>query len=569
MNEDQELNAKNLSQKGRPGILRRLSLFPTIVGILLAILMFKLSAWQWTRYLDKSKLVADLKSEKNAPALPLPVEKLIAAQQNTPLPRPENLTPEQQAAERKKTEREKEELIKNLENRKVSLKGRYDFEHQIYIQNRKNADGPGGYLLTPMKIAGSDYYLFVNRGFIPFDDREVENWGKYQLVEEEEITAVVQKPKAPKASFGPQNPELNQGQLVRHWSYEEISKLAKQVPYPLIDSIYLARLGPKSEAKYPEVAMTIQVPPSTHFGYTIEWALLGLLTLALTVILQIMPKRRRLNIAPPQSKYLMGAVFFYLASSFCFNPQQAEATSESGKIPLEVGISQNLDQQLDLDLVFTDEEGQSKALRDFFLPNRPTIIIPLYYSCPRLCSLTMNGTKDLLNEMALNLGEDYQVLAVSFKENETPELAKKRANEFRSQLKKGKADSWKFLTGKRESIVPFMEQLGFRYKPDGKEFSHAAGIMLSTPLGRLSRYFDGVIYPATEVRLSLIEASQGKIGSITDHVFLFCYRFDPTKGQYTLLVWRMTQILCTLGALAVLGLLVALRRGEQSRAAKN
>lgn len=247
-------------------------------------------------------------------------------------------------------------------------------------------------------------------------------------------------------------------------------------------------------------------------------------------------------------------------------PQAVLATTRPDAVKDEAGIDQRLNEQLDLGLRFRGIDGSEKPLREWMLAGRPLIIAPVYYECPRLCSLTLNGVSKLLNELDLKLGTDYNVLAITFNPKEGVDLAKAKADNYFKTLTKPELGpaGWNFLTGEDSPIATIMAQLGFRFRPDGKDFIHAAGIMLVTPEGRVSRYFTGVDFPTREVRYSLIEASMGKIGSITDHVFLYCFRFDPTKGKYSLVIWNVTRAICAIGVLALVALLIYLRRSEQA-----
>ncbi len=246
-------------------------------------------------------------------------------------------------------------------------------------------------------------------------------------------------------------------------------------------------------------------------------------------------------------------------------PRDAFATSRPDAVKDEAGIDQRLNEQLDLTLRFTGIDGAEKSLKEWMLDGRPLVIAPVYYQCPRLCSLTLNGVSKLINELDLKLGEDYKVLAITFNAKEGVDLAQAKAENYFKTLTHPEAGraGWNFLTGGEAPIAAVMKQLGFRFQPDGADFVHAAGIMLVTPDGRLSRYFTGVDFPTREVRYSLIEASMGKIGSITDHVFLYCFRFDPTKGKYSLVIWNLTRVICAIGVVAVVALLVYLRRSER------
>lgn len=220
----------------------------------------------------------------------------------------------------------------------------------------------------------------------------------------------------------------------------------------------------------------------------------------------------------------------------------------------EVGIFTELGKKVDLNRVFTSSSGEQKALRDFMLPEKPVLIVPVYYKCPRLCGLVLDGVVQLLNELALTLGSDYAVLAIGFDPRETPADAAKVRGGFIERLAARAApgaEGFKFLLGDADQVAGVMAELGFRYKLDGADFAHSAAVMILTPGGEISQYFTGIQFPAWDVRLALIEASQGKIGSAIDHFLLFCFRFDPLQGKY---LWAVEAVLRIGGAVTLLGL---------------
>ncbi len=249
-----------------------------------------------------------------------------------------------------------------------------------------------------------------------------------------------------------------------------------------------------------------------------------------------------------------------------FSPMNAaRATTKPELVPEQAGIDQHLDAQLDLSANFTSAGGTTKPLGEYLIPGRPTIIVPVYFECPRLCGYTMNGVVKLLDELDFELGKDYKVLSISIDPKETALQAAERASEFRAKLKNPeRGNGWDFLVGQPDAVRSIMSQLGFKFAADGKEFSHAAGIMVLTPNGKISRYFFGIEYPSTEARYTLVEASQGRIGGIIDHVFLYCFRFDPTKGKYSILVWNVTRAVCIAFTVLLAGMLILLRMKENA-----
>jgi len=235
-------------------------------------------------------------------------------------------------------------------------------------------------------------------------------------------------------------------------------------------------------------------------------------------------------------------------------PLSAEAIEDPGANLERIGLNPKLGEQVDLSLEFTDSTGAKVSLRQLVDEGRPAIVVPVYYHCPRLCGLLLSGFIDLLRDMRLSVGKDFQILTVSFAPTETFQEAAEAKQRYASMLGLSEEQrlSWHFLVGSQENVTTLMRQVGFNYIPDGVDFAHSAGLILLTPMGAVAQYFTGIEFSAFDVRLALVEASQGKIGSALDHVMLFCFRFDPTKGKYT---W------VTIGALRIGGALTIILLG--------
>ena len=189
----------------------------------------------------------------------------------------------------------------------------------------------------------------------------------------------------------------------------------------------------------------------------------------------------------------------------------------------EVGFDQRLGENVPLDLVFTDETGQQAELGTW-LGDRPVLLALVYYDCPMLCPMILNGLTTSLRALKFNPGTEFDVVVVSFDHRETPEMAATAKSTFLERYDRpGTESGWHFLTGDEESIATLADSVGFRftYMPDADQFAHAAGIVAVTPLGQVARYFYGVEYAPKDVRLGLIEADDNKIGSVVDQVLLY------------------------------------------------
>ena len=237
----------------------------------------------------------------------------------------------------------------------------------------------------------------------------------------------------------------------------------------------------------------------------------------------------------------------------------SEITSDGKPRMLEgVGIDQKLDAQLPLDLVFNDESGAQVRLGDYF-GERPVVLALVYYNCPMLCNQVLNGlTSSMETVRAFDIGKEFEVVTVSFDPRETPELAREKKETYiRWYRRPGASDGWHFLTGGKHEIEKLSEAVGFRYRydPATDQFVHASGIMLATSQGKLARYFYGVEYAPTDLKLGLIEASENKIGSPVDKLLLYCYHYDPAAGKYGPVVMNMIKLG---GAATILGFVTLL-----------
>lgn len=235
-----------------------------------------------------------------------------------------------------------------------------------------------------------------------------------------------------------------------------------------------------------------------------------------------------------------------------------------------VGIDERLGNSLPRDVEFTDHTGAVVPLRKYFDGRRPVILTLNYYRCPMLCGLQLNGLLDALRELDWTAGENFQLLTVSFDPLETASLAQiKRTNYLKEYGRPQAAGGWHFLTGRQRSIDALLDATGFRVKfnPKTNEWMHAAALILCTPDGRVSRYLKDVRYEPRTLRLSLVEASEGKIGSTVDRFLLFCFHYDGAGG-YQLAAFNIARLTGGLTLIVVVGLLLYFWRGERRRKAQ-
>jgi len=210
----------------------------------------------------------------------------------------------------------------------------------------------------------------------------------------------------------------------------------------------------------------------------------------------------------------------------------------------DVGIDQKLNDSVPLNLTFRDETGQTVKLAQFF-GSGPVILSLVYYDCPMLCTQVLNGMERSLKDVPMDIGKQFTVVTVSIDPTERPTLASaKRALYTGLYGRPGAPQGWHFLTGDEPQIKQLADAVGFRYAydPASKQFAHASAIMILTPEGKISRYLYGIQYATRDLRLGLVEASEGKIGTSVDQILLFCYHYDAATGRYSVLVSRLLKL---------------------------
>ena len=226
----------------------------------------------------------------------------------------------------------------------------------------------------------------------------------------------------------------------------------------------------------------------------------------------------------------------------------------------DVSFDQRLNQQVPLDVTFRDENGNTARLADY-IKDKPVILSFIYFKCQDLCPLLLDGIVRTLRTLSFDVGNEFNVLTVSFDPDDTPAIAAAKKSDLLSQYgRQGAGAGWHFLTGDEPSIKKLTQAVGFRYQYDSRtgEFGHAAGIVLLTPEGKISRYFYGIEFSPRDLRLGIIDAGARKIGSAIDQLLLFCYHYDPTTGKYNLLVSRLLQIGGALTVLAIIGFITVM-----------
>lgn len=246
------------------------------------------------------------------------------------------------------------------------------------------------------------------------------------------------------------------------------------------------------------------------------------------------------------------------AAALPFKQHARPATAEESLPPALEGveIQERLGERVPLDAAFTGADGKPVKLRERLGQGRPVVLALVYYNCPMLCGLVLGGLARGMREMGLELGKDYDALTVSFDPRENSKLAAERQRGYLQAT--GRPDGaahWDFLTGQEPEIKALADAVGFKYAFDAQtqQYAHAAAIMVLTPDGRVSRYLYGVEYPARDMRLAVVEAGEGRVGTSFDKLLLTCFRYDAASRRYEPYVVGFIRIaaLAVLGGLAV------------------
>jgi protein SCO1/2 len=258
-----------------------------------------------------------------------------------------------------------------------------------------------------------------------------------------------------------------------------------------------------------------------------------------------------------------------VAASAQLGPPPPPLGSGSPEILREVGFDQNLGGRIPLDLPFKDETGRDVRLGDYF-GERPVVLSLVYYRCPMLCTISLNGLARALKVLSFVPGQEFEVLTVSFDPSETPELAAAKKKTYMVQYERAEgARGWHFLTGDKAAIAALTKAVGFRYAWDEatKQFAHPAGILVISPDGTITRYLFGVEYSPKDLRLALVDSAEGRIGNPVDQVLLYCYQYDPSTGRYSASIMNIVRLggLLTVVGMITLILWMSLRSRSQAK----
>lgn len=233
----------------------------------------------------------------------------------------------------------------------------------------------------------------------------------------------------------------------------------------------------------------------------------------------------------------------------------------------QLAFDQKPGSQVPLDATFHDEQGQIVRLGDF-VSRRPVILVLAYFRCPQLCTLVLNGVLDGLKGVAYRPGAEFEIVVVSFDPREKPDLAAaKKEHYVESYGRPGAEKGWHFLTGDKDQIDRLADSVGFHYAFDKEHdrYNHPSGIMILTPEGRVSRYLFGIRFLSRDLKLGIVEASEGRVGSVVDQLMLFCFHYDQETGAYSLTIKNVVRAGGVLTVIAIGLLVYRLRRRERKQ----
>ena len=226
-------------------------------------------------------------------------------------------------------------------------------------------------------------------------------------------------------------------------------------------------------------------------------------------------------------------------------PPPPTAMADPPAVLKNIRIDQKLNAQVPGDLVFKDEEGQNVRLGDYF-GKRPMILVMVYFKCPQLCTVVLTDLVHTLNGLTgVSVGQQFDILTVSFDPKEGPELAAAKKKAYIKEYgRTGASEGWHFLTGQQDSIARLADAVGFRYQwsEEYQQYMHASGLMILTPQGKISQYFYGIDFAANDVRTALTRAGNDEIGEPADEILFYCLHYDPRTGKYGLIIDRALKL---------------------------
>ncbi len=238
----------------------------------------------------------------------------------------------------------------------------------------------------------------------------------------------------------------------------------------------------------------------------------------------------------------------------------AAAGQGPGNEDLEVGVVEHLNDTVPLDAYLFDINGDTVYLEELY--DKPTLINFVYYRCPGICSPLMDGLAEVIDKSDLVIGEDYQVLTISFDPRESSALAQRKKNNYLNLMEKSEQaeKGWTFYTADSVNVKRLTDATGFKYKPTGNDFIHSATVIVTSPSGKITRYMNGIYFLPFDLKMSVIDASEGKTGTTVNKVLQYCYSYDPEGQEYVLNITKVAGTLIIFVGLIVFLVLVLTKR---------
>ena len=224
--------------------------------------------------------------------------------------------------------------------------------------------------------------------------------------------------------------------------------------------------------------------------------------------------------------------------------EERKVSTEKVKAVENVKIEERLGKKLDLDIPLVDDEGNEVTLQKYMNGSKPVLLTLVYYTCPSLCNYHLNGITDTLKQMKWTVGKEFDIVAISFEPSDTPKIAgAKKQSYIESYGRPESANGWHFLTGTAENVKKIADQVGFKYTWDDEtqQWAHPAVAYVMTPTGTISRYLYGIQFPPNTLKLSMVEAGEGKVGNVIDKFILYCFNYNPKERKYSLVAYNVVR----------------------------
>jgi protein SCO1 len=260
------------------------------------------------------------------------------------------------------------------------------------------------------------------------------------------------------------------------------------------------------------------------------------------------------NISRIKMKNIVSVVTLLLFVSFAAY-SRAQSQNDAFQSEVQIGIDEHLGDFLPEGIELVDIEGNKVQLSSML--DKATILSFVYYRCPGICTPLMDAIAEVVNLSDLTLGKDFQVLTISFDPSEGPELAMKKRNNYSMLVKKeGMENGWRFYTADSLNVARLTNAVGFKYRRTGNDFIHSASLIFVSPNGKITRYLNGTYFLPFELKLAVVETSQGMVGGTVNKVLKFCYSYDPSGKSYVMNVTKIAGTLMIFMALMVLAILM-------------